>query len=136
MIGFVTAYAREVASGMDWNQLLDRVESVREVQIETAPSADAPSRRTTIWPAPQDGELYVRSLRGMDGRWFRDLVGNTEALLHVGDDAVPVRPEPATDRDSVAKADESFRRRYADSPNLEAMTRPEIIDTTLRLVPR
>jgi hypothetical protein len=72
----------------------------------------------------------------MDGRWFKDLMANTEAVLHVEDEAVPVKPEPATDRESVAKADESFRRRYGDSPYLDAMTRAEIVDTTLRLVPR
>ena len=121
---------------MDWKEFLDRLEDVREVQIETAPAPDAPSRRTTVWPAPQDGRLYVRSLRGQAGRWFRDLLAHPEAVLHADDEAVPVVAEVAADPESVAAASAALRRRYAGSSALDAMTREEILDTTVRLSPR
>ena len=121
---------------MDWNELLDHLETTREVQIETARAPDAPSHRTTIWPAPQDGALYVRSLRGQAGRWFRDLRANPEGVLHADGEAVPVRATLATDEESIAKASESLRRKYADSPYVDNMTREEILDTTVRLEPR
>jgi hypothetical protein len=121
---------------MDWNEFVNGLEATREVDIETSRGPGAPVHRTTIWPAPEGGELYVRSLRGMDGRWWKELMANPEGVLHADGEEMPVRAVPATDRDSVAKATSALRRKYASSPYLDSMIRPEINDTTLRLEPR
>jgi hypothetical protein len=121
---------------MDWHDFIKRLESIDEVQIETRRTPDAPAHRTTIWPAPYDGELYVRSLHGRRGRWFRELEENPEAVLHADGDAVPVRAVIANDPQSIEKASEGLRRKYADSPYLESMLPEEILDATVRLEPR
>jgi hypothetical protein len=121
---------------MDWNAFVRALESTREADIETSRAPGAPTHRTTIWPAPEGGELYVRSLHGMDGRWWKELMANPDGVLHADGEAVPVRAVPATDRDSVEKATNALRRKYADSPYLDSMIREEIRDTTLRLEPR
>jgi hypothetical protein len=121
---------------MEWNDFIKRLGRTDEVDIETRRTPDAPAHRTTIWPAPYDGELYVRSLRGRQGRWFRELEENPEAVVHAGGEAVPVRAVTANDPKSVEKASEGLRRKYADSPYLESMVREEILDTTVRLEPR
>jgi hypothetical protein len=110
--------------------------SVREVDIETSRGSGAPVHRTTIWPVVGDGEVFVRSLRGGDGRWYREVMANPEAVLHVEGDAVPVRAVRAADPESVARATRGFREKYADSPNLGSMIRDEIAPTTIRLDPR
>lgn len=118
---------------MEWP---GRLESVEEVDIETSRGAGAPVHRTTIWVVVGDGEVFVRSLKGEDGRWYRELTANREAVLHVEGDAVRVHAAEAADPDSVARATEGFRRKYGTSPYLESMIRDEIASTTVRLDPR
>jgi hypothetical protein len=118
---------------MEWP---GRLESVEEVDIETRRDGDAPVHRTIIWAAEWDGEVYVRSLRGEDGRWFRELMANPEATLYVEGDAVPVSATRAADLQSVERATQGFRKKYGDSPHLGSMIRDEIGSTTVRLEPR
>jgi hypothetical protein len=118
---------------MDWP---GRLESVEEVDIETTRGPGASVHRTVIWAVIGDGEVYVRSLRGEAGRWYRELMANPEAILHVEGDPVPVRAVWAADPESVARATEGFRRKYGDSPYLDTMIRNEIAPTTVRLEPR
>jgi hypothetical protein len=115
---------------MEWPE---RLESVEEVDIETSRGPGAPVHRTTIWVVTGDGEVFVRSLKGEAGRWYRELIANPEARLHVEGDAVPVRAVPAADPESVASATQGFRRKYGDSPYLDSMIRREIAPTTVRL---
>ena len=118
---------------MEWPGPLETVE---EVEIETRRSEGAPVHRTIIWIVVTDGQVYVRSLRGEDGRWFRELMAMPDAGLHVEGEAVPVLAVRADDRDSVERATDGFRRKYADSPYLDSMIRDEIAPTTVRLEAR
>jgi hypothetical protein len=118
---------------MDWPGPLETVE---EVDIETTRGGDAPVHRTTIWVVVQDGEVYIRSLRGEEGRWFRELIAKPDAVLHVEGEAVPLRAIRAADPESVERATAGFRAKYADSPYLDSMIRDEIASTTVRLEPR
>jgi len=117
--------------------LVQLVENIRQVDIETHPVGDSSTvQRTTIWPVVDAGQVYVRSLRGRGGRWFRAASGSPDVVLHVGAEAVPVRAIPAPDPASVEHANAGYRRKYAGSSALETMTREEIFPTTLRLDPR
>jgi hypothetical protein len=118
---------------MEWP---GRIASVEEVDIETTRGAGAPVHRTTIWAVTDDGEVYVRSLNGEDGRWYRELMANPDAVLQVGSEAIPVRAIRSADPESVARATRGFNEKYADSPYLHTMVRPEIEPTTVRLDPR
>jgi hypothetical protein len=113
---------------MDWPGPLATVE---EVDIQTSPT-----RRTTIWPVVEEGEVYVRSLRGERGLWYRELVAHPDAILYVDGEAVPVRGEVTPDPQSVERATAGLRRKYAGSPYLDTMIRAEILATTVRLSPR
>jgi hypothetical protein len=118
---------------MEWPGPL---ETVREVDIETSRAPDSPKRRKTIWIAVEDGDVYVRSLRGASGRWYRDLRANPEGTLHVAGEAVPVRAVDASDPESVERATAGLRRKYPDSRSLDSMLRDDMVDATLRLEPR
>jgi hypothetical protein len=118
---------------MEWP---GRLETVREVDIETSRSADAPVHRTTIWIAVDGGDVYVRSLRGSGGRWYRELTANPEAVLHVDGEQVPVRAVDASDPASVERATAALRRKYPASRSLDSMVRDDMIEATLRLEPR
>jgi hypothetical protein len=118
---------------MDWPASID---TSREIDIETSRAPDAPVHRTTIWAVVEGGDVFIRSLKGDDGRWYRELTANPEAVVHVGDDAVPVRAVQAADAESVERASEGLRRKYSDSRSLQPMLEENILHTTVKLEPR
>jgi hypothetical protein len=115
---------------MDWPEPID---THREIDIETSRAPDAPVHRTTIWAVVEDGEVYIRSLRGDSGRWYRELMANPDAVVHVDGESVPVRAVQALDAQSVERASAGLRRKYADSRSLDSMLQEDILHTTVRL---
>ena len=113
-------------------RLLDETE---EVRIETRRDEDAPAHRTTIWVVTVDGDVFVRSVRGERGRWYREVSANRDAALHVGDRRIPVRASPVTDEPTVGAVSEAYRSKYGrTSPgSTRAMVQPETLPTTLKL---
>ena len=117
--------------------LLDAAE---EVDIETQ-APDKPARRTTIWVVVDGGEVYVRSVRGEQGRWYQDAIANSTVALivggkrHVGGKRLVATAIPATDPDSIERVSGALRRKYADIPGFAPMIKPDVLDTTLRLEP-
>jgi hypothetical protein len=117
-------------SGVDWPGTID---AVAEVDIETSRGSGAPVHRTTIWAVVEDGDVYVRALRGRSGRWYRELIANPDATLHLDGQSVPVRATVADDPESIERASAGLRRKYGASSALDSMLRDEILDSTLRL---
>ena len=113
------------------------IDGAREVRIETRRDEDAPTHRTTIWVVTVDGTVFVRSVRGGEGRWYREVSANPVAALHVGDDRIPVRAVPVTDEAKIGAVSEAYREKYGHtSPgSTRAMVQPETLPTTLRLEP-
>jgi hypothetical protein len=118
---------------MDWP---GQLETVPEVDIETRRADDAPVHRTTIWAAVEGGDVYVRSLRGAAGRWYRELMAHPEAILRFDGESIPVRGVKADDPESVERCTAGYRAKYGGSSALGSMLRDEIADTTVRLEPR
>ena len=113
------------------------IDGAREVRIETSRDEDAPTHRTTIWVVTVDGTVFVRSVRGGKGRWYREVSANPAAALHVGNDPIPVRAVPVTDDATIAAVSEAYREKYGrTSPDsTRAMVQPDTLPTTLRLEP-
>ena len=114
----------------------DSIDSAEEVDIETSRGDGATVHRTTIWAVVDGGDVYVRSLNGTRGRWYRELIGSGEGVLHVDGDSFEVRAVLAADPDSIERTSEGFRRKYADSPYVDSMLVDDILETTVRLEPR
>ena len=106
----------------------------QEVDIETH-SRDGEARRTTIWIVERDGEVYVRSVRGPRGRWYRDAVANPAVAIHVDGRRLSATAVAATDPASVEACSEGLRAKYRRSHSLASMLTPDVLPTTLRLVP-
>jgi hypothetical protein len=115
-------------------QELELIDRTVEVDIETQPP-DGEAHRATIWAVVDDDRVFVRSWKGADARWYREIQANPAAALIVGDQRFPVTAVPATDPDSVERTSDGLRRKYAGDPATERMCRDEILDTTLRLEP-
>jgi len=114
----------------------DAIDFAREVEIETRRGKGAPVHRTIIWAVVDDGDVFVRSLRGPSGRWYRELMSDPAAVLHTQHEEFPVQAVQANDPESVERTSEALRRKYSDSRSLVSMLADDILDTTVRLDPR
>ena len=106
-----------------------------EIEIETQAAPQDPVRRTIIWVVVDGGEVFVRSVRGVRGRWYHRITANPVAALQAGGRRIPVRAVPAADERSVARASAAYQRKYKGDPSTPSMVRDEILETTLRLEP-
>jgi hypothetical protein len=118
-------------------ETLRLLDEIREVRIETRRDGDSPKHRTIIWVVVVEGEVFVRSVRGPRGRWYREISSNPEGALHVEDVRIPVLAAPATEGATVDAVSAAFRSKYQRSSpaSTEAMVRPETLPTTLKLSP-
>lgn len=113
---------------------LDRLDRTQEVEIETqAPGREA--RRTVIWIVVDDGEVFVRSVRGERARWYRDGLANPAVAIHADGRRIPATAITAADPDSVDRMNAGIERKYRGDPAIRSMLRPAVLPTTLRLEP-
>ena len=117
--------------------LLQRLTGAYSIKIETRDRADAPWHRTTVWVAVDQpaGAVYVRSVRGPSGNWYRRLLANPQGGMAVSAERVDVKAVPAT-ADEITLVSDLFRRKYANDQHMLAIQRPEVLPATLQLVPR
>ena len=117
--------------------LLRRLTGAYSIKIETRDQPDAPLHRTTIWVAVDEatGAVYVRSVRGPRGNWYRRLLDNPEGGVALRDEHVDVKAVPAS-QDEIVLASDLFRRKYANDQHMLAIQRPEVLPATFHLVPR
>jgi len=110
------------------------LDGTQEIEIETQ-APDKPPRRTVIWVVVDDGEVFVRTYRGANSRWFKDIGANPAVAVHVGGKRLSATAIPATDPDAIERTSTGFLRKYSDDPASKAMVKPDLLDTTLRLEP-
>jgi hypothetical protein len=118
-------------------ETLRLLDESKEVRIETRREQNAPVHRTIIWVVTVDGDVFVRSVRGEKGRWYREVSANPSAALHAGDNRIPVSAVPVTDDPTIEAVSEAYRSKYGrTSPgSTRAMLQPETLPTTLKLDP-
>ncbi|MGH8429550.1 MAG: DUF2255 family protein [Solimonas sp.] len=95
-----------------------------------------PNSAIVIWVVVADGEVFVRSVRGARGRWYRDLAAGGPATLEYSGRRLAVQAIPASDSAAVERASREYLRKYRTSPYAQSMVKPETLPTTLRLEPR
>ena len=113
---------------------LDLLARLEEVDVETR-SAAGDVHRTIVWPVVRDGVVYLRSYKGMNGRWYREALADPAIALVADGRRLPARAVPATDAGSVEACSAALRDKYPRDSSLEAMLVPEVLPTTLRIEP-
>jgi hypothetical protein len=111
---------------------LRKLRDFREVAIRTERHPDS---AVIIWVVVADEEVFVRSVRGSKGRWYRDLATGGFAALEFAGRRLEVRAVPTNDADSIERASREYLRKYESSPYAQSMVRAEVLPTTLRLEP-
>ena len=90
----------------------------------------------TIWVVRHGDDLYVRSVNGRTGAWFRGAQDRHEARIHAGDVEKDVLLAETDDvNDEIDAAYRAKYRRYA-ARIVDTVVTPEARAATLKLVPR
>jgi hypothetical protein len=116
---------------------LDKLGKADEVQIASVDVAGALRKPTTVWAVRNGDDLYVRSVGGRRGRWFRGTQERHEGRIRAGRVQQDVTFADAG-QDVGDEIDAAYRtkyRRYAGSI-LNSVLTPEARASTLKLVPR
>ncbi|WP_454043676.1 DUF2255 family protein [Cellulosimicrobium sp. Marseille-Q8652] len=88
----------------------------------------------TVWHVVVDGALYVRSVRGQDGAWYRGVRQTSTGAVDSGG----VHAEVTFTRDDTRDdaIDTAYHAKYGDGSAVQAITAPTARTTTLRIDPR
>src|SRR5215207_3783258 len=116
---------------------LDTLARTDDVDIQpTRKSGDA-ARRKSIWLVVDNGDAYVRSVRGTAGAWYKAVLASGHATLHAGRASWPIQLELVTDPAVVARVSDALRQKYEQRwPGPTAsMLRDDVLPTTLRVTP-
>ena len=116
---------------------LDKVGRAEEVQIASVGPDGKLRKPVTVWAVRRGDDLYVRSVRGRKGNWFRGAQERHEGRIRAGavqQDVAFVDAGHDID-DEVDAAYRAKYRRYAGSI-LNSVLTPEARSTTIKLVPR
>lgn len=113
---------------------LARIAAAEEVEIETQ-APGGPIHRTIIWVVVDDGDTFLRSVRGANGRWYREALANPAVAIHVDGRRLTATVIPATDPDSIERTSDALRKKYAADPALHTMLEPDVLGANVRLEP-
>jgi hypothetical protein len=106
-----------------------------ELRIAPLRRADTLQPSRIIWVVRHGDDLYVRSVKGPKGAWFRGVQDRHAGHISAGGFDADVAFEDA-DHDLDGKIDEEYRRKYGRSSTaVDHITTPEARSTTLRLLP-
>lgn len=123
----------------DWDpQDFATLEGAGEIRIAGEREDGTLRSPVIIWSVVVDGELYVRSVRGRSGAWYRGtqarhrgtVAADGAASHDVTFEDVPA-DDPVQDR-----LDDAFRAKYGRGPSVDAITAPTALEATLRVTPR
>ena len=106
-----------------------------ELQIASRRSDGTLRKPVTIWVVRVGEELYVRSVKGSKGSWYRGSRQHNQGRIEAGGverDIDFVAAGHARDEE----IDAAYREKYGSpSSAVEHITSPEAQETTIRLVP-
>ncbi len=116
---------------------LDKFGRAEEVQIASVGRDGKLRKPVTVWAVRLGDDLYVRSVRGRNGHWFRGTQEKHEGRIRAGGIQQDITFVEA-DHDIDGQVDAAYRdkyRRYAGRI-LDSVLTPEARSSTLKIVPR
>jgi hypothetical protein len=120
-----------------WNPTqLGQIASTREIEISSLREDGNLSKRVTIWAVQVGEELYVRSVRGAHGGWYKAAEQRHEGRIEADLTAVDVGFQDAPHH-LDEQIDEAYRAKYGyPSDPVDSITTDAAKATTIRVVPR
>lgn len=120
-----------------WNPTqLETIGAAREVEVSSLREDGTLTKPVTIWAVRVADELYVRSVRGDAGGWFKAAERRHEGRIEAGDAALDVTYEDAPHH-LDEEIDAAYKEKYGyPSSPVDSITTDEAKATTIRVVPR
>lgn len=118
------------------NDELDAVAAARELEITSLRDDGSLRKPVTIWTVRVGDDLYVRSVRGTEGGWYRGAEDRHQGRIEAGGVVKEVGFEDVG-HDHEEEIDAAYKEKYGyPSGPVDSVTSAEARETTLRLVPR
>jgi hypothetical protein len=90
---------------------------------------------TPVWVVQVDGDIFVRSMNGPAGGWYRRLRANPDGEVRDDGHVHPVHAEPVVDATTLDEVTRAYATKYAASPYVQALLDEQAAGATLRLEP-
>jgi hypothetical protein len=115
---------------------IDAIGNAEEVQISSTGRDGNLRKPVTTWVVRHGDDLYVRSVRGRSGNWFRGAQETHRGRIRAGRVQQDVTFADADNpTDEIDEAYKNKYRRYAGSI-LNSVLTPQAREATFKLVPR
>lgn len=91
---------------------LDAAAKQHEVRLTTKGRKSGRSHTVTVWVATDGKRIYIRSGGGMERHWPQNLMAAGEGTIHLGREAVRVKPRHVTDPEEARQTSRLARDKY------------------------
>jgi deazaflavin-dependent oxidoreductase (nitroreductase family) len=91
---------------------LDAAATQHEVTLTTTGRRTGRAHKVTVWVATDGNRIYIRSGGGMERDWPQNLISLGEGTIHLGGEAIRVKPRHVTDPDEARKTSQLARDKY------------------------
>ncbi len=117
---------------------LNTIGKVEELQIASVRGDGTLRKPVTIWVVRLGNDLYVRSVNGRSGAWFRGAQIRHAGRIHAGGIEKDVTFVEEPDPDINAQIDAAYRAKYRGyAANIVgSIVTPEARSATIKLFPR
>lgn len=114
---------------------LHDIDIAREVRIETQ-NKKGEVHSTIVWIVVDGEDVFVRSVRGERGRWWREAMAERHVTIDDSGRRLEGVLVPVSDDASIARVDAALTRKYADDEGYDSMMDEESRQTTALVEPR
>jgi hypothetical protein len=122
----------------EWtSEELSKIEAAEELKIATMRRDGSLRKPVTIWVVRHGDQLYVRSVNGTNGGWFRGTQTRRRGHIRAGGVAKDVSLVSVDPADVGEEIDSAYRAKYRRYPAsiVDAVLTPQARAATLELVP-
>ncbi|WP_457101702.1 DUF2255 family protein [Microbacterium sp. P5_E9] len=120
---------------MTWtDQELEELDRAYEVRVAGRRAVGSSRTLTIVWHVVVDGRLYLRSVKGPDGQWYRGVTRHFEGSLRWGSTTRDVRYTLDASHDDAIDA--AYFAKYGSGSPSRSITSALAKQTTLRVDPR
>jgi hypothetical protein len=120
---------------MAWSSdQLERIGRSEEVRISSYRGDGTLRRWTPIWVVRVGDELYIRSVLGPEGGWYRNAMRRHAARIRAGGVEADVTLVATDGADTNARVDAAYEAKYSGEPDaLRPMITSPATETTVRI---
>jgi deazaflavin-dependent oxidoreductase (nitroreductase family) len=96
--------------------ILDAVAMVPEVRLMTYGRKTGKESTVTVWIVTDGDKVYIRSGKGMQRHWPKNLLARPEGRLHIDGQVVPFKSRHVTNPTEARHSSTLYSPKYGPSP--------------------